>query len=150
MQPHALNVLASIHVLSRQIGRAFYGEIARRYGVGVPEWRVMLTLARRPAATSGEIAAQWAMEKMAVSRAVRRLERAGLVARRRVSNDRRRRALRLTAAGRRLYARILPAADARYRAIMACLGPAERAGLRRSLARLIAETGRLAEADAAT
>jgi DNA-binding MarR family transcriptional regulator len=146
MHPAALNVLASIHVLSSQIGRAFYGEIARHHGVTVPDWRVLLTLAQRPAATAGEIAAQWAMEKMAVSRAVRRLERGGFIARRPVRNDRRRQALRLTPTGRRLYARILPAADARYRAIMACLSPSEQAGLRRSLSRLIAETRRLAEA----
>jgi DNA-binding MarR family transcriptional regulator len=147
MHPAALNVLASIHVLSSQIGRAFYGEIAKRHGVTVPEWRVLLTLAQRPEATAGDVAAQWAMEKMAVSRAVRRLERDRLIARRPVRNDRRRQALRLTPAGRRLYARILPAADARYRAIMACLGPSERAELRRSLARLIAETGHLAGAN---
>jgi DNA-binding MarR family transcriptional regulator len=145
MQPAALNVLASIHVLSSQIGRAFYGEIARRHGVTVPEWRVLLSLAQHPQATAADIAARWAMEKMAVSRAVRRLERDRLIARRPVRNDRRRQALRLTPAGRRLYRRILPAADARYHAIMACLGPSERARLRRLLARLIAETRRLAE-----
>jgi DNA-binding MarR family transcriptional regulator len=140
----APNLLVSIHKLSELIGRAFYGEIATEFALGVVEWRVLLTLAERPDATSAEIASAWAMEKMAVSRAVRRLEGMGLVSRRQDRRDKRRRFLRLTAAGRRHYRRVLPVASARYREIVSCLDPADVASLRRLLDRLIAQTARLA------
>ena len=84
------------------------------------------------------------MEKMAVSRAVRRLERMRLVARRVDRLDKRRQILRLTATGRRFYARVLPVANARYREIVSCLNREDLASLRRLLDRLIRETGRLA------
>src|SRR5690606_38918091 len=68
-----VNILAAVHVLSSRISRAFDARLAREFDVSPPEWRVLLTLAQRPGASANEITAAWAMEKMAVSRAVRRL-----------------------------------------------------------------------------
>lgn len=139
------NLLISIHVLSSLIGRAFYGELATRFGIGIAEWRILLTLAERKQSTSVDIAAEWAMEKMAISRAVRRLEKSDFVTRRVDSGDKRRQVLRLTASGRKFHARILPVANARYREIADSLSRAEFAAIRRSLARLIERTAQLAE-----
>jgi DNA-binding MarR family transcriptional regulator len=130
------NILAAVHVLSSRISRAFDARLAARYDLSPPEWRVLLTLARRPGVSAIEITGLWAMEKMAVSRAVRRLERLGRIRRQVDGADRRRYALVLTPEGRRLYRRILPMANERYREITAVLSRAERATLRQALAKL--------------
>src|SRR5262245_32300069 len=63
------NVLAAIHVVSNRISRAFYADIEARHGISLPEWRVMLTLARHPGMAAMAVAALWGMDKMAISRA---------------------------------------------------------------------------------
>ena len=139
------NVLASIHVLSRRIGAAFHPEVAARFGLTLPEWRVILTLNDAPDTSASDIMRLWAMEKMAISRAVRRLVRDGLVTRRRSATDRRSFTLRLTAKGGALHKRVLPAANRRFRDIVSCLDPAELAQLRTALAKLNRQAERLAE-----
>jgi DNA-binding MarR family transcriptional regulator len=139
------NVLAGIHVVSNLIGRAYDGEIAARWGLGLPEWRIVLTLMHHPGATASEITNLWGMEKMAVSRAARRLERDGRVRRTVNKGDRRRYTLDLTAAGKKLYAQVEPGATARYRAIVDVLDPAERAALHKALTKLIERIGALGD-----
>jgi DNA-binding MarR family transcriptional regulator len=134
----AENVLAAIHVVSNRISRAFYADIEARHGITLPEWRVMLTLARHPGMAAMAVAGLWGMDKMAISRAVRRLERAGLVRRGPAPADRRRWVLDLTAEGRRRYRAIEPAATERYRALLKALDPREVAQLKRLLEKLIA------------
>ncbi len=133
-------ILARIHVVSNRIGRAFFADVESKHGVSLAEWRVLVTLAHRGAATASEIVAAWGLEKMAANRAVARLLRQGLVRRMAGSakTDRRRQPVALTPAGRRLYARIEPAATRRYRAIVAPLNRAERRRLALTLGKLIA------------
>ena len=137
------NLLASIHVMSRQIDRAFQSRISNKFDLSLAEWRVLLTLAGRPSATAAEIIEIWAMEKMAVSRAVRRLERMGRIARERNSGDRRSYTLSLTANGRQVYEDILPTANARYREIFSQLSRDDLQFLRVTLDGLVEHTGRL-------
>ena len=135
------NVLAAIHVVSNRISRAFYADIEARHGISLPEWRVMLTLARHPGMAAMAVAALWGMDKMAISRAVRRLERSGLVKRAPARGDRRRWVLDLTPEGRRRFRAIEPAATARYRELLHMLTPREVARLKRLLEKLIAGSG---------
>jgi DNA-binding MarR family transcriptional regulator len=137
------NVLAGIHVVSNLIGRAYDGEIATRWDLSLPEWRIVLTLMHHPGATASEITELWGMEKMAVSRAARRLERDGRVRRTVNEGDRRRYTLDLTAAGKALYRKVEPGATARYREIIDVLDPPERAALHKALAKLTARIGAL-------
>lgn len=139
------NVLACVHVLSSQISGAFYPEVEARYDITLAEWRVLLTLVQRPNASAIEIASLWAMDKMAISRAVRRLDRMGRIRRQVSPHDRRSFTLSLTPKGKRLYARILPAANARYHEITADLSRSELASLRRILAKLLVRTAALSE-----
>lgn len=132
------NVLAAIHVVSNRISRAFYADIEARHGITLPEWRVMLTLMRHPGMAAMAVAALWGMDKMAISRAVRRLARAGFVRRTPAPDDCRRWVLDLTAEGRRRYRAIEPAATGRYRQFLKPLAPREVAQLRRLLEKLIA------------
>jgi DNA-binding MarR family transcriptional regulator len=131
------NVLAAIHVVSNRISRAFYADIEARHGISLPEWRVMLTLTRHPGMAAMAVAALWGMDKMAISRAVQRLARAGLVRRTPAADDRRRWVLELTTEGRRRYKAIEPAATQRYRDFLSALAPREVAQLRRLLEKLI-------------
>lgn len=133
------NVLAAIHVVSNRISRAFYADIEARHGISLPEWRVMLTLTRHPGMAAMAVADLWGMDKMAISRAVQRLARAGLVRRTPAADDRRRWVLELTAEGRRRYRAIEPAATGRYREILKPLAAGEVAQLRRLLEKLIAD-----------
>jgi len=61
------------------------------------------------------------MHKTRVSRAIAHLEERGLMARATRSDDRREMELRLTKAGRRMYAELVPLALERERALLACM-----------------------------
>jgi DNA-binding MarR family transcriptional regulator len=137
------NLLASIHVMSRLIDRAFQSRIAARFDLSLAEWRVILTLAERRSATAAEIGEIWAMEKMAVSRAVRRLDRMGRITRRQNSGDRRSYALSLTGKGRRVHDDILPTANARYREIFSEISRNDLQFLRATLNALVDHTANL-------
>ncbi|MHA1536639.1 MAG: MarR family winged helix-turn-helix transcriptional regulator [Alphaproteobacteria bacterium] len=131
------NVLAGIHVVSNLIGRAFYPEIASKWDLGLAEWRIVLSLAHRPGASAAEITSLWGLEKMAVSRAARRLEKMGRVARAADPMDARRFTMSLTEAGRALFEQVEPAATARYHEIVAVLDRAELEALHGALGKLI-------------
>ncbi len=139
------NVLACVHVVSNQIGRAFYSEVSAEHDLSLPEWRIILTLAQQPGRTATEITDLWGMEKMAVSRAVRRLESMGRIARQPDADDRRRQVLTLSAKGRRLYEKIEPLATARYHEITDGLSKSDLKALRKTLKKLIARTAALAD-----
>jgi len=132
------DVLSAVHVLANLIGPGFAGPLGDEHGLSVAEWRVMLTLGRYPGLTAAEITTRWAMDKMAISRAIQRLEKAGHIRRERNPADRRSYRLALTDTGRALHDRVLPGAHARYREFVACLGPAEIKALGDTLAKLIA------------
>ncbi len=91
------NLLSAVHVLANLIGRAYSGQLDGANDVSVPDWRVLLTLARHPGLTAAEITNRWAMDKMAISRAIQRLEKSGTIRRDRNPEDRRSYRLSLTA-----------------------------------------------------
>ena len=132
------DILSDVHVLANLIGRTFSGQLEDTFGMSVPEWRVLLTLARHPGFTAAEITNRWAMDKMAISRAIQRLEGDGHISRDRNPSDRRSFRLSLTASGNALYQKILPAANKRYHEVVSCLTRDELSGLRGSLEKLIA------------
>ena len=137
LAPPADDVLSEIHVLANLIGQGFSGFLEGEHGLTVAEWRVMLTLGRHPGQTAAEITARWAMDKMAISRALQRLEDAGRTRRDRNPEDRRSYRLSLTEDGQTLHDEILPGATARYRDFVGCLSEQEIAQLRDALHKLI-------------
>lgn len=93
---------------------------------------------------------EWTVQRVAralaapittISSALDRLERQGLVQRRRIPEDRRVVRLELTARGRRLAARLRDAHVANCRAMLARLEPAEREAFLRMAARMTTATG---------
>lgn len=119
-------------------------ELARQYkarfGISIPEWRVLVHLAHSGNVSVRDIEARVALEKYEVSRAAKRLREAGLIARTENETDRRLVQLSLTEPGRRLMAELLPLAQAYQAEIEARLGAAL-AGLETGLDTLLKETG---------
>src|SRR5450759_3902097 len=74
--PYRLNVCASL--VTAALSRIY----SERYKIGVPEWRVLVTLGQFSMMTAKAIGAHSHMHKTKVSRAVALLERRKLVARR--------------------------------------------------------------------
>lgn len=131
------NVLAALHVLTNQIGHAYLGKLQAEFGLTPAEWRTMLTLHQNPNSTAADIIQQWSMDKMAISRAIRKMEDLGWVAREVNPDDRRSLVLSLTPDGKRQYDKILPTANALYRDIVSPLSRKQLADLRGHLAGLI-------------
>lgn len=116
--PYRLAVAAQ--VLSEGLARQYRD----RFGISIPEWRVIVHVAHAGGASVRDIEAKVAMEKSKVSRAAARLEAKGLITKRVNDADRRLVRLTLTAAGRRLMADLLPVAQAFQDEIAGRLGPA--------------------------
>jgi DNA-binding MarR family transcriptional regulator len=107
-----------------------------RFGLEVPEWRILVTIGLQRDCTAQQVAASTRMHKTRVSRAVAALRRRGLIGRAPSTRDARALHLALTPAGRRLYAALVPLALAREQALLARLSARDRAGLLRGLAQL--------------
>src|SRR4051812_36806262 len=99
--PHRLNVLSSL--VSQALTRV-YG----RYGIGIPEWRVLVTLGENGVLTGKVVGAQTHMHKTKVSRAVAQLEERKFLTRRANRADLRESFLSLTPARRGVYAELAP------------------------------------------
>ncbi len=103
-------------------------ELARQYrarfGISVPEWRVLVHLAHSGEVSVRDIEARVAMEKYEVSRAAKRLREAGLIERRENPQDRRLIILSLAPKGRDMMAELLPMAKAHQAELEHRLGPA--------------------------
>jgi len=139
--PYQLNVVASL--VSQALSRVY----ARRYRIGVPEWRVLVTLGQYGVMTGKAIGAHTHMHKTKVSRAVALLEKRRLLTRRANRADMRESFLSLTAAGRAIYEELAPHALDFARRLTDILAPGDRQAFDRALqqitersAQLVAET----------
>jgi DNA-binding MarR family transcriptional regulator len=135
--PHRLSVLSN--TVSRQISR----EYAERFGLSIPEWRVIAVLQYFPGISSGELAKESGMDNVAVSRAVEFLVRGGLITRHSSASDRRRTVLDLTAKGQRVYDEITPLALASESLLSQELTLTERNQLDSILTKLLTQAKRL-------
>jgi DNA-binding MarR family transcriptional regulator len=111
---------------------------ATRFGLTIPEWRVIANLGRKETLTAGDAAARASLDKVQVSRALKHLVARKLVVRRIDRADRRRAYLTLTAAGVRLHTDIATLALDWERTLLAGLSPTDRATLDRLLPALAA------------
>src|SRR5580693_2744210 len=92
-----------------------------RFGLEIPEWRVMATVGPERGCTAQYIARSTRMHKTRVSRAIAHLEQRGLMTRVTSSADRREMELRLTKAGRRMYNELVPLALERESMLLGCM-----------------------------
>lgn len=119
--PFRLNRLAT------EISAELASEYGERYGLDIPEWRVLATLGfRDDACTAQYIAYCTRTHKSTISRAVAHLLEQHLIERVENEDDRRELALQLTSAGRALYEELIPRLLRKEQDILSCLTAAER------------------------
>lgn len=102
--PYRLAILS--HTVSTLIARVY----DKRFGLTIPEWRVIAIVGRFPGLSAVEVAERTMLDKVAVSRAVTKLIKAGRIEREFADADRRRSILTLSEQGRKVHDEIAPLA----------------------------------------
>ena len=125
--PYRLSVLANR--VSRGFGRLY----ERRFDLKLPEWRVIAVLGRHPGITASDVTERTAMDKVAISRALARLQEMGRVTTQEDEADRRRQILSLSEEGWSIYRQIVPLAKSIEAELLADFSTEDRALLDRLL-----------------
>jgi DNA-binding MarR family transcriptional regulator len=129
--PFRLNRLAA------EVSSALSSEYRERYGLDIPEWRVLATLGFRNEACSAQYIAHCTRtHKSTISRAVTALMARQLVERVENAEDRREFQLRMTSKGKALYQQLIPRLLRREQEILSCLSAAERRNFARLLGKI--------------
>jgi DNA-binding MarR family transcriptional regulator len=129
--PFRLNRLAA------EVSAALSSEYQQRYGLDIPEWRVLATLGFRNDACSAQYIAHCTRtHKSTISRAVTALMKRQLVERVENEDDRREFRLRMTKKGNALYEELIPRLLRREQEILACLSAQERKDFARLLGKI--------------
>lgn len=102
--PYRLAILS--HTVSSLIARVY----DKRFGLTIPEWRVIAIVGRFPGLSAVEVAERTMLDKVAVSRAVTKLIKAGRIDREFADADRRRSILTLSEDGREVHDEVAPLA----------------------------------------
>jgi DNA-binding MarR family transcriptional regulator len=119
--PFRLNRLAA------EVSAALSSEYQERYGLDIPEWRVLATLGFRNDACSAQYIAHCTRtHKSTISRAVTALMTRQLVERVENEDDRREFQLRMTRKGKALYEELIPRLRRKEHEILSCLSAQER------------------------
>ena len=126
--PYRLSVASN--AVSGLIARAYED----RFGLTIPQWRLICVLAEDLALSQVAIVARTGMDKVTVSRAAQGLSKRRLVSRSEHQRDGRSHMLALTQEGAHLHSEIAPLAY--EAALIAGLAPSEVAMLKRLLSRL--------------
>jgi DNA-binding MarR family transcriptional regulator len=139
--PHRLNVLSSL--VSQALTRVY-----DRYGISIPEWRVLVTLGENGVMTGKAVGAQTHMHKTKVSRAVAQLQQRKFVSRRPNRADLRESLLSLTPAGRAVYEELAPSALEFMDRLAEVVAPLDRPAFDRAMRELTRRSAELvAEAE---
>jgi DNA-binding MarR family transcriptional regulator len=118
--PFRLNRLAA------EVSQSLSSEYQERYGLDIPEWRVLATLGFRNEPCSAQYISDCTRtHKSTISRAVTMLMHRKIIERVENRDDRREFRLRLTRKGRTLYEELIPRLLLRERQILACLSRQE-------------------------
>jgi DNA-binding MarR family transcriptional regulator len=119
--PFRLNRLAA------EVSNALSDEYQTRYGLDIPEWRVLATLGFRNEACSAQYISDCTRtHKSTISRAVTALMERQIIERVENAQDRREFRLRLTRKGRALYEELIPGLLRKEQEMLSCLSAAER------------------------
>ena len=136
--PYRLSVLAD--AVSRSIAEVY----AERFDLGRDEWRVLAALADAAMLRTAAVIERTTLDKVAVSRALVRLEGRGLVERRTDPEDGRGYLIRLRPAGRVLLGKLTPMVREREAFLLAGLDEAERRALDAALGKVLERANQLA------
>lgn len=119
-----------LSITSNAVSSVIASRYRARFGLKVPEWRVMAVLGDAGAATQRRLTEATLMDKVAVNRACKVLEERGLISREPNARDGRSHLLDLTDEGRGVYAEVMPLARESESEIFAGLDDEQQAQLR--------------------
>lgn len=128
--PYQLSVASN--AVSDRVARIYQA----RFGLKIPEWRLMAVLGEGKPRTQSDLVGATRMDKVTVSRAATALVTRGLISRAASAVDGRSHHLTLTEEGWTLYNAIAPAALELETSIIACLSAEELAAFTDMMARL--------------
>jgi len=129
-----------LSVLSNQVSHGIAETYAEPHQLSVTEWRILAILGLKDGLSATEVAERSAMDKVSISRAIKRLMAAGRVRRQIDDQDGRARTLWLTDQGRAVYEAIAPAALDYEKKLKAVLSKQEQVLLNDLIDRLLAHT----------
>jgi DNA-binding MarR family transcriptional regulator len=134
--PHRLNVLSSL--VSQALTQVY-----DKYGIGIPEWRVLVTLGQFGVMTGKAVGAHTHMHKTKVSRAVAQLEARKFVTRKANRADLREAFLSLTPTGRSVYEELAPRAREFTEKLSEVISASDRTAFDRAVALLTQRSAEL-------
>lgn len=130
-------------VLAKSVSTAFSKTYAERFGISIPQWRVMAAIGREPNCTASSIVEHAAMDKVQVSRAVSALMEMGHLKSKLDSKDRRNAVLSFTAKGQKIYNQIVPTGRQFESKLMSVMNEDELAKLDHFLKKLASQAKKL-------
>lgn len=115
-----------LSLLTNTISQGIAETYRKNHDISIAEWRVLAVLGGFAGLSASEVVERTAMDKVAISRAVKCLEEKGLLERRTDPADRRRQSLFITAsAGQTVLSQVVPLAQHYESALLSALDEAE-------------------------
>ncbi|HVC61765.1 MAG TPA: MarR family winged helix-turn-helix transcriptional regulator [Acetobacteraceae bacterium] len=125
-----------LSVAANRVSRLFSRSYSRAFGLTIPEWRVLATIARFHSVSPTAVGEWTAMDKVKVSRAAAGLAARGLIRQSPDPKDGRGRLLRMTRKGETVHHGVVPLACALETTLAEGMGRAQWEALRKALVRL--------------
>ncbi len=125
-----------LSVLSNRISDSLANKYRKRFGINVHEWRILSALGEEKKLSAVAITNRIAMDKVTVSRAVKRLIEKGLIIKGLDSKDQRSYALALSVDGIKMYQQLVPIALAHEQEVIANLTSKDKENLLELLLKL--------------
>ena len=97
-------------VLSNQISRSFSNNYEQQFSLSPAQWRIIAVLGEESDLSAAQVAERTAMDKVAISRAVKKLLAANRLERHFAESDKRRSVLTLSSQGQEIYNQVVPLA----------------------------------------
>ncbi len=133
-----------ISVVAEAVSHVFASRYEERFGLSIPEWRVMAVVGEDSPQSTQQVIERTEMDRVRVSRAVIRLADKGLLERQVHPRDHRAQLLQLSRAGRAIYDEIVPLAREMQARLAEALTEEERAQLDGILVKLAARAKEMA------
>ena len=135
-----------LSILTNRASAAIAEHYSKRFGLSIPEWRVMAVLGETPGLSARQVAERTAMDKVQVSRAVQSLLAARRLVRDADKHDGRVARLSLSERGLAIYRDVVPLALELEQEFLSALSAKERAALDVTLTKLSLSLNRLRKA----
>ncbi len=127
-----------LSLLTNTVSQGIASIYSDKHEISVTEWRILAVLGRFPGLTASQITERTAMDKVAISRAVKTLMDKKLLQRETDVGDRRRRRLFITAVrGQAVLREVVPLAQQYDLRLRAALTPAEENALSSTMQKLL-------------